>query len=63
MRYAAAVRRRDGGAILAVMDADSMLAFQKSVGAVDLVDAVGATGGIAAADPGGRRGPGDRLHG
>ena len=44
--FAAAVRRGRGGAILVLMDARSMLAFQERVGAGPLLTAVGGTGGI-----------------
>lgn len=59
MRYAAAVRRtRGGGALLVVMDARQMLAFEKRVGAANLMEAVASTGGILYAvleGPDGRR--------
>lgn len=48
-RYAAAVRRRTGGAVLVVMDADEMLAFQREIGVAPLLDGVVRTGGIVAA--------------
>ncbi len=46
MRYAAAVRRTRGGALLVVMDARQMLAFEEEVGASNIMNAVADTGGI-----------------
>jgi PAS domain S-box-containing protein len=46
VRYAAAVRRTHGGALLVVMDAREMLAFQETVGATNIMNAVADTGGI-----------------
>jgi signal transduction histidine kinase len=57
-RFAAAARRSRGGAVLTVMDAGEMLAFQESIGAANLMEAVGGTGGIVYAvleDAGGQR--------
>jgi PAS domain S-box-containing protein len=45
-RFAAAVRRSRGGAVLVTMDASEMLAFQGSLGASNLMDAVSRTGGV-----------------
>lgn len=46
MRYAAAVRRRQGGAVLVVMDATDMLALQRQLSPADLMDAVASAGGL-----------------
>lgn len=50
MRFAAAVRRARGGAVLVVMDAAEMLAFQQEIGVSHLLDAVAGTGGILFVD-------------
>jgi PAS domain S-box-containing protein len=45
-RFAAAVRRTRGGAVLVVMNADEVLAFQDEIGVEGLMETVAVTGGI-----------------